>query len=145
MSEQRKLGSDMDEAFDGKQAFKAFNYWFERWCEVDCPQVDNDDFAGSWEELKDHDKLYLDMVIVGCKHEWVTVYRNGNNSNNELEWNEITDEHIHPDDDIEIVFDGEIIYDDIKNVLVGDDRKIAYDICFDAGWGIEYPFTEDQI
>ena len=131
-----------------QQAFKAFNYWFERWSEIDCPQVDNDDFAGSWEELKylvGKEKNYLNMVILGCKYEWVEVYRNGANSNNQLDWNEITDEHIHPDDDIEIIFDGEKLYNDIKNYLVGDDRKIAYEQCEDAGWGDDYICSEDEI
>lgn len=129
------------------EAFNAFNYWFERWSEVDCPQVDNDDFAGSWEELKDHEKPknYLHMVILGCKYEWIEVYRNGANSDNQLDWNEITDEHINPDDDIEIIFDGENIHDDIKNYLIGDDMKIAYQQCENAGWGHVPDYSVDYL
>ena len=132
-----------------QQAFKAFNYWLERWTDLDCPQVDNDDFAGSWEELKylvgKREPKYLNMVILGCKYEWVEVYRNGTNSNNQLDWDEITDEHINPDDDIEIIFDGEKIHDDIKNYLIGDDMKIAYQACEDAGWGGVEDYSVDYL
>ena len=112
--------AEEDETSLPAEAQQAFAYWFEKWSEIDCPESD-EAFHGSWKDVPEKKH-----VALGSKHDWISVYKDGEQPATLT----FADE-----DEVEIVFEGENLFEGIRTYFKGEARKDALEQCEDAGWG----------